>query len=298
MGRARTLAGFASAINPTTNLNVGFATISTVLTDDLTGSGGGPPSFSKGLSITGFTTSTAGFSGNVSGTAATFTSGNFTGNVSIAGTLTYEDVTNIDAVGLITARSGIRITTGGFEVSAGVATVSGQSNLANVNVSAAGTVATLSATTATVSGQSTLGNTTVGLVTCTGLDSNTIMWEKVNVVADKLSGSPNINLDNGMVHYFTTQESTTSTPNIQSTVGLNTQMGNGDNVSVTIITTAAAAGYSTGILIDGVATSPLWSGGEDPSAGGGATGVDIWTYNIIKTASNTFTVIANTGNYA
>jgi len=35
----------------------------------------------------------------------------FTGNVSIAGTLTYEDVTNIDAVGLITARAGIEFGT-------------------------------------------------------------------------------------------------------------------------------------------------------------------------------------------
>ena len=34
------------------------------------------------------------------------------GNVSIAGTLTYEDVTNIDSVGLVTARSGIRVTGG------------------------------------------------------------------------------------------------------------------------------------------------------------------------------------------
>ena len=31
----------------------------------------------------------------------------FTGSVSIGGTLTYEDVTNIDSVGIITARSGI-----------------------------------------------------------------------------------------------------------------------------------------------------------------------------------------------
>ena len=35
------------------------------------------------------------------------TSADFTGNVSIGGTLTYEDVTNIDSVGLITAREGI-----------------------------------------------------------------------------------------------------------------------------------------------------------------------------------------------
>ena len=36
----------------------------------------------------------------------------FTGNVSIGGTLTYEDVTNIDSVGLITARAGVNITGG------------------------------------------------------------------------------------------------------------------------------------------------------------------------------------------
>ena len=29
------------------------------------------------------------------------------GNVSIGGTLTYEDVTNVDAVGVVTARTGI-----------------------------------------------------------------------------------------------------------------------------------------------------------------------------------------------
>ena len=37
------------------------------------------------------------------------TKGTFSGNVGIAGTLTYEDVTDIDAVGLITARNGIEI---------------------------------------------------------------------------------------------------------------------------------------------------------------------------------------------
>ena len=45
--------------------------------------------------------------------------GTFTGNVSIGGTLTYEDVKNVDAVGLITARSGIRVTGGVIEAQAG-----------------------------------------------------------------------------------------------------------------------------------------------------------------------------------
>ena len=35
--------------------------------------------------------------------------GSFTRNVTIGGTLTYEDVTNIDSVGLVTARQGIEI---------------------------------------------------------------------------------------------------------------------------------------------------------------------------------------------
>ncbi len=49
------------------------------------------------------------FKGNVTGVAATFT-----GNVSIGGTLTYEDVTNIDSVGLVTARTGLRVLAGGI----------------------------------------------------------------------------------------------------------------------------------------------------------------------------------------
>ncbi|MEC8550807.1 MAG: hypothetical protein VXY93_09950, partial [Pseudomonadota bacterium] len=44
---------------------------------------------------------------------------NFTGNLTVGGVLTYEDVKNVDAVGLITARSGIRVTSGVIEAQAG-----------------------------------------------------------------------------------------------------------------------------------------------------------------------------------
>ena len=39
-----------------------------------------------------------------------------TGNIGIAGTLTYEDVTNIDAIGIVTARSGLKVLAGGANV--------------------------------------------------------------------------------------------------------------------------------------------------------------------------------------
>ena len=42
------------------------------------------------------------------GTAITMTTGNITGNV-VGGVLTYDDVTNVDSIGIITARSGLRV---------------------------------------------------------------------------------------------------------------------------------------------------------------------------------------------
>ena len=48
---------------------------------------------------------------NITGAAATFT-----GNVSVGGTLTYDDVTNVESVGLITAKSGIHVTGGSVRI--------------------------------------------------------------------------------------------------------------------------------------------------------------------------------------
>ena len=48
-----------------------------------------------------------GYTGNVIATKGTFS-----GDVGIGGTLTYEDVTNVDSLGIITARNGIKIGTG------------------------------------------------------------------------------------------------------------------------------------------------------------------------------------------
>ena len=89
-----------------------------------------------GINITGVATA-ASFSGNLSGNI-TGTTGTFTGNVSVGGTLTYEDVTNIDSVGIITARTGIKVLAGGINA-VGVVTAtsfvgSGQ-NLTNLPAS-------------------------------------------------------------------------------------------------------------------------------------------------------------------
>ena len=113
-----------------------------------------------------------------------------------------------------------------------------------------------------------------------------------------LSDNTNIDLSGGNLFLFTTTETTTATPNIRydGSTTLNTKMDVGENVSVTIVTTAAAAGYAATVNIDGATVGTNggtlnWTGGSAPS-GGGSSGVDIYAYNIMKTAASTYTVIA------
>ena len=68
----------------------------------------------SGIGTVGITTTGTTFHVDRATGEITFvTDAKFDGTVGIAGTLTYEDVTNVDAVGVLTARSGIRIGTGG-----------------------------------------------------------------------------------------------------------------------------------------------------------------------------------------
>tara|TARA_A100001388_G_C28751056_1_gene492223 strand:- start:967 stop:1692 length:726 start_codon:yes stop_codon:yes gene_type:complete len=135
----------------------------------------------------------------------------------------------------------------------------------------------------------TLPSTLTGSANLSGL-----LREGVNITAGKLSDNTNIDLENGMVHLFTTAETTTSTPNIRfnSSTTLNSKMSVGEAISVTIITTAAAAAYSAQLTIDGAAVTENWVGGSAPSDGG-SSGVDIYAYTIIKEGNNSYYVIGN-----
>ena len=68
-----------------------------------------------GAIVSGIVTANS-FSGNVTGGTINATSGTITGNLGVGGVLTYEDVTNIDSVGVITARSGVHISGSGSDL--------------------------------------------------------------------------------------------------------------------------------------------------------------------------------------
>ena len=213
---------------------------------------------------------------NITGVAATFT-----------GVVTYEDVTNVDSVGIVTARSGIEFGAAGV---GGTITSVGNAEFAGITTAGKGFRATTGGIIVTS-----------GISTFKGVhfDGGTLLKEKVNITAGKLSANLNIDLENGMIHHFTTAETTTSTPNIRvsGSVALNDRMAIGETITLTVITTAAAAGYSAQWTIDGSAVTEAWNGGSAPSAGG-SSGKDFYTLNIIKTANATFTVLANVSNFA
>ena len=125
--------------------------------------GTGSPSFPLGANVTGVITATS-FSGsgaNLTGIDATAlkdsngtvrvqantTGAVITGNVSVGGTLTYEDVTNVDSVGVITARDGIKVT--GGDVQVGTATTIDNSG---INVTGVVTATSFSGSGANITG--------------------------------------------------------------------------------------------------------------------------------------------------
>ena len=142
------------------------------------------------------------------------------------------------------------------------------------------------------------GVSITGIATCShGLNVDGLLSEKFNTLAGKMSDNPNIDLQDGMIWYFTTTETTTATPNIRfsSSKSLNNMMKDGDVVSVTIITTAAAAGYAANWEIDGTGITEEWVGGSAPSSGG-ANGYDIYSLTILKTGSAAYKVFINVSN--
>ena len=144
------------------------------------------------------------------------------------------------------------------------------------------------------------GTVTTGIGTFTaGANFDGILSEKFNETAGKLSDNTNIDLEDGMIHFFTTTESTTCTPNIRysSSKSLNNMLSTGDSVTVTVITTAAAGGYSANWTVDGSAVTEEWNGGSAP-AEGGSGGYDCYTITLLKTGSGAFVVLGNLSNFA
>ena len=108
-----------SAVNFPNGITVTGVVTATQLTQNVTGDITASGTVTGGAFSGPLTGNATGLSGtpNITVGTVTGTTASFSGNVSVGGTLTYEDVTNIDSIGIVTARAGI--VADGFKVEEG-----------------------------------------------------------------------------------------------------------------------------------------------------------------------------------
>ena len=202
------------------------------------------------ISVTGNVAS----SGQVSGAT-----GSFTGNVSVGGVLTYEDVTNVDSVGIVTARTGIKVLAGGATV-VGIATFSDGADIEGFKIEDGQTAAT---------------------------PNGEFNFYLASGHFFKYTGTPGAD-------YFPNFKHSASI-NLNDRMDVNdvvtaTLVVNSPATTYHIANTIHIDGNSTGQNSYTIDTD--WVGGTAPAAGNGS-GHDIYSFTIIKTADKTFTILAN-----
>tara|TARA_E500000305_G_scaffold6582_1_gene5085 strand:- start:799 stop:2268 length:1470 start_codon:yes stop_codon:yes gene_type:complete len=318
--------------------------------DNFTDRGGSnAPTFPNGVNVTGVATATTfvgGLTGNVTGnisggtvagSTGTFTgdlvgvAASFSGNVTVGGTLTYEDVTNVDSTGIVTAKGGVRIPNDTGTITMGTGSDlqlyhDGTNSYIN-NTLATGDLIIDSAQNFYIkhSGEkqiqaindgtvilfydntekfrtTTSGATITGAGICTSLIVGPgIIQEDYHSYGTALTGTYNHDVvTHGMVLDSTVAASASFVINLRGdgSTTFNSLMNIGQTTVLTVYSVSSNASYYlTDFQIDGSSITEKWNGAAAPSAGTGS-GTDVYTFNIMKTASATFSVYANFSNFA
>jgi hypothetical protein len=161
-------------------------------------------------------------------------------------------------------------------------------------------------------GGSTIGNSNATLVSDTGTQTLTNKTltnpifvapeERLTITAASATGTINIDTATSGTLYYTNSASSNHVINVRhsSSTSLNNTLTTGDSITVVWLNTNGATAYYPTVLLVDSATSGVstkWQGGTAPSSGN-ASSVDAYVYNIMKTASATFTVLASQTKFA
>jgi hypothetical protein len=118
--------------------------------------------------------------------------------------------------------------------------------------------------------------------------------EGVTISATAATGTINYDITTQSVLYYTSNASANWTVNFRASSGttLNTSMSTGEAITVVFaVTQGSTAYYNNAVTIDGTSVTPKWQ--IQAPTQGNASGIDIYSYTIIKTGSATFTVLAS-----
>ena len=240
------------------------------------------------------------------GGAVSFTQGiisagaTFSGNVSVGGTLTYEDVTNIDSVGIVTARTGIKVLAGDIVV--GTALTINQTGINAVGV----------VTATSFKGD---GSTLTGVVSgvelkqagsSVGTSLTAINFASGATLTTGSAGVSTITIAAGI-------NTTASSPSANTVVTLNLSTAQHHDLTLTAgITTITCSGGSfgdshsvvisqpsSGIATVGFSTFFLFPSGATPSMSGGGSKVDLVSFVVKRVGAGGTQLLASAGlNYS
>lgn len=133
------------------------------------------------------------------------------------------------------------------------------------------------------------------------------IFETATITAAAPAATANFDVSTQAVQFYTSASANSFIFNLRgdSSTTLDALMSIGQSTTVaTLVTCSSSAHYLTAFRIDsntngsnGYSFTVRWQGGT-PSASGNANSVDIYTVNIIKTASKTFTILASQTKFA
>jgi hypothetical protein len=126
--------------------------------------------------------------------------------------------------------------------------------------------------------------------------------ERTSVSTSAATSTVTIDVNTASTTYITASSTSNWTLNVRGdgSTTLNSLMTTGDAITVAFLATqGSTAYYNTVVQVDGTTSGVTteWQGGTAPAAGN-VSGIDAYVYNIIKTASATFTVLASQTKFA
>ena len=154
----------------------------------------------------------------------------------------------------------------------------------------------------------TLGNATLTLGSSTtavgnlALNNATIenIQEPANITATAANATINIDILSNVVVYCTANATGNFTVNFRGNAGttFNNAVPANVSVSASLVTAQGATAYYNSLVqVDGATVTPKWQGGTAPTSGN-ANSTDTYVYVVMKSAANTYTILASQTKFA
>lgn len=140
----------------------------------------------------------------------------------------------------------------------------------------------------------TASPTLTGTATINGTLDIEEVYEKVTIQTTT-TGTITFDTTTQAIEFYTANQTANRTINFSN---VNSNLAIGQSItSAVLMTQGSTAYYLNAYQVDGSSVTPKWQGGSAPT-GGNASGIDAYSFTIIKTADATFTVFASIIQYA